>query len=173
MGLLPATLALFAQHQLYDRAEGIDAMACIECGSCAYVCPAAIPLVQHIRLAKSRIAAARHQRVQKEKEKEAAKSRRRRLMETPNQEPATATAAPAAAPPAAPKAPAPPVQLYEGASSPHLSAGDSVPSIMWTVVAALLPAAAVGVFYFGIPALVVLRHRRPRGVSRARRCSSG
>ena len=27
---------------------------------------------------------------------------------------------------------------------------------MWTVVAALLPAAAVGVFYFGIPALVVL-----------------
>lgn len=74
MGLLPATLALYAQHQLYDRAEGIDAMACMECGSCAYVCPAAIPLVQHIRLAKSRIAAARHQRTQKEKEKEAAKA---------------------------------------------------------------------------------------------------
>ncbi len=74
MGLLPATLALFAQHQLYERAEGIDAMACIECGSCAYLCPAAIPLVQHIRLAKSRIAAARHQRIQKEKEKEAAKA---------------------------------------------------------------------------------------------------
>ena len=68
MGLLPATLALFSQHQLFDRAEGIDAMACIECGSCAYICPAAIPLVQHIRLAKSRIAAARHHRVQKEKE---------------------------------------------------------------------------------------------------------
>ncbi len=74
MGLLPATLALFAQHQLFDRAEGIDAMACIECGSCAYVCPAAIPLVQHIRLAKSRIAAARHQRTQKDREREAAKA---------------------------------------------------------------------------------------------------
>jgi electron transport complex protein RnfC len=70
MGLLPATLALFAQHQLYERAEGIDAMACIECGSCAYVCPAAIPLVQHIRLAKSRIAAARHQRREKDKDKD-------------------------------------------------------------------------------------------------------
>jgi electron transport complex protein RnfD len=32
----------------------------------------------------------------------------------------------------------------------------SAPAIMWTVFAALLPAAAVGVFYFGLPALVVL-----------------
>jgi Na+-translocating ferredoxin:NAD+ oxidoreductase subunit D len=53
--------------------------------------------------------------------------------------------------PAATQAP-----LFEAASSPHLTAGDSVPTIMWTVVAALLPAAAVGVFYFGAPALVVL-----------------
>lgn len=74
MGLLPATLALYAQHQLYERAEGLEAMACIECGSCAYLCPAAIPLVQHIRLAKSRIAAARYQRREKEKEKEAAQA---------------------------------------------------------------------------------------------------
>jgi electron transport complex protein RnfC len=72
MGLLPATLALFAQHQLFERAEGIDAVACIECGSCAYVCPAAIPLVQHIRLAKSRIAAARRRRSESGKEKAAA-----------------------------------------------------------------------------------------------------
>ena len=78
-------------------------------------------------------------------------------MDTPNTDTAP-PAAPAAAPaPAAPKAPVlPSAPLFEGASSPHLSAGDSVPSIMWTVVAALLPAAAVGVFYFGIPALVVL-----------------
>jgi electron transport complex protein RnfC len=72
MGLLPATLALYAQHRLYERAEGLAAMACIECGSCAWICPAAIPLVQHIRLAKSRIAAARHQRREKERQKEAA-----------------------------------------------------------------------------------------------------
>jgi electron transport complex protein RnfD len=56
-------------------------------------------------------------------------------------------------PPAAAPAPLP---LFEAAPSPHLIAGDSVPSIMWTVVAALLPAAAVGVFYFGVPALAVL-----------------
>ena len=65
------------------------------------------------------------------------------------EDPATQPTAPA---PAA----APPAPLFEAASSPHLRAGDSVPSIMWTVVAALLPAAAVGVFYFGIPALAVL-----------------
>jgi electron transport complex protein RnfC len=72
MGLLPAALALFAQHQLFERAEGIGAMACIECGSCAYVCPAAIPLVQHIRLAKSRIAGARRRHDEAGKEKAAA-----------------------------------------------------------------------------------------------------
>ena len=30
-----------------------------------------------------------------------------------------------------------------------------LPSTSWTVVAALLPAAAAGVFYFGVPALVL------------------
>jgi electron transport complex protein RnfC len=28
-------------------------MDCFECGSCSYVCPAAIPLVQYFRVAKS------------------------------------------------------------------------------------------------------------------------
>ena len=41
-------------------------------------------------------------------------------------------------------------------SSPHLHSGASVPSIMWTVFAALLPAAAVGVYYFGLAGLSVL-----------------
>lgn len=66
MGLLPNTLALFAQRRLFDRAEADHAMVCIECGDCAYVCPAAIPLVQHIRLAKSQIAEVQHNRVRKE-----------------------------------------------------------------------------------------------------------
>jgi electron transport complex protein RnfD len=71
-------------------------------------------------------------------------------MDAPETRPAVPPA-PAAARPAEPPAP-----LFEAASSPHLTAGDSVPAIMWTVVAALLPAAAVGVFYFGLPALAVL-----------------
>jgi electron transport complex protein RnfD len=45
---------------------------------------------------------------------------------------------------------------YEVSSSPHQHSGDSVSSIMWTVFAALVPAAAVGVYYFGMPALKVL-----------------
>ena len=73
MGLLPAALALFAQHRLIDRAERIDAMACIECGCCTYVCPAAIPQVQLIRLAKSLVVAARRQRVEEERERVSAK----------------------------------------------------------------------------------------------------
>lgn len=76
MALLPATLALYAQHRLYERAEDLGAMACIECGCCAYLCPAAIPLVQHIRLAKSRIAAARRHRGERDRgdrEEQAAK----------------------------------------------------------------------------------------------------
>jgi electron transport complex protein RnfC len=34
-------------------------MDCIECGCCTYTCPAAIPLVQVIRLAKGAILAKR------------------------------------------------------------------------------------------------------------------
>ncbi len=45
---------------------------------------------------------------------------------------------------------------YEAASSPHLHSGATVSSIMWTVFAALLPAAVVGVYYFGLPGLTVL-----------------
>ena len=41
-------------------------------------------------------------------------------------------------------------------SSPHLHSGASVSSIMWTVFAALLPAAFVGVYYFGAAGLTVL-----------------
>ncbi len=42
------------------------------------------------------------------------------------------------------------------ASSPHVFDGDSVSRIMWTVSAALAPAAAWGVYVYGLPALTVL-----------------
>lgn len=38
-------------------------------------------------------------------------------------------------------------------SSPHLHTQDSVPKIMWTVAAALVPTSVMGVVYFGLPAL--------------------
>jgi electron transport complex protein RnfC len=33
------------------KAAGV--MVCMECGSCAFACPAGKPLVQHMRLAKA------------------------------------------------------------------------------------------------------------------------
>ena len=39
----------------YEDAELYGAMDCIECGSCSFVCPARIPIVQYIRIAKGEI----------------------------------------------------------------------------------------------------------------------
>lgn len=39
-------------------------------------------------------------------------------------------------------------------SSPHVRCTETIPKIMWNVVAALVPATAFGVYYFGISALV-------------------
>ena len=41
-------------------------------------------------------------------------------------------------------------------SSPHFHTGDSVPKIMWTVVAALIPATAMAIYYFGTPAIIMI-----------------
>lgn len=41
-------------------------------------------------------------------------------------------------------------------SSPHFSTTESVPKIMWTVVAALLPATLMAIYYFGMPALIMI-----------------
>ena len=40
------------------------------------------------------------------------------------------------------------------ASSPHVRCNETIPKIMWNFVAALVPAAAFGVYYFGVNALV-------------------
>ena len=52
--LNPARLGLLSLNQRFDEmAEQHHLMDCFECGSCAYVCPAHIPLVQRFRGAKS------------------------------------------------------------------------------------------------------------------------
>ena len=40
------------KKQDWDAAEANFCHACIECGSCAFQCPAHIPLVQYIRMGK-------------------------------------------------------------------------------------------------------------------------
>jgi len=41
-------------------------------------------------------------------------------------------------------------------SSPHVHSPDSIPRVMWTVVAMLVPATLVSVYFFGLPALLTV-----------------
>lgn len=57
MHLLPLYLGIYGEREMWTRCEDSGALDCIECGCCAYICPARIPLVQIIKLAKREIAA--------------------------------------------------------------------------------------------------------------------
>ena len=57
MGLMPALIARYAEADEAHKLEHTGVTVCMECGSCAYDCPSAIPLVQHMRLANSKLAA--------------------------------------------------------------------------------------------------------------------
>ena len=57
MGLMPAELSQAIEANDLDLAQRLHVMNCFECGSCAYVCPAHRPLVQHNRRAKAIIGA--------------------------------------------------------------------------------------------------------------------
>ena len=49
-----AQLGLLAKNEQYEQmADDYNLMDCFECGSCSYVCPAHIPLVQRFRGAKA------------------------------------------------------------------------------------------------------------------------
>ena len=55
LGLVPSRIALAARHNDKDLARRYHTMACVECGCCGYICPASIPLVQLIRLGKTKL----------------------------------------------------------------------------------------------------------------------
>lgn len=59
MRLSPAELSQFVEADDIAGAEEIALMDCIECGSCAFVCPAHRPLVHHIRRGKAVVMAER------------------------------------------------------------------------------------------------------------------
>lgn len=52
MNLMPMYIDAYAQRGDYASAAKYGAKSCIECGCCAYSCPAKRPLVQSVRLAK-------------------------------------------------------------------------------------------------------------------------
>jgi len=56
MFLNPSALGLLARNEEWDRmAAEQHLMDCFECGSCSFVCPAHIPLVQQFRMAKAMV----------------------------------------------------------------------------------------------------------------------
>lgn len=52
MFLNPSTLGLLAKNGLWEEMAENHVMDCFECGSCSFVCPSHIPLVQSFRVAK-------------------------------------------------------------------------------------------------------------------------
>ena len=56
MHLLPLDICNAAEANDLDTAARFQAASCIECGSCAYICPARRHLLQSIRLVKGALA---------------------------------------------------------------------------------------------------------------------
>lgn len=54
-GLEPYLLNKLSLLEKDDKLETNGVMDCIECGSCSYTCPAGLPLLDYIRLGKSRV----------------------------------------------------------------------------------------------------------------------
>lgn len=57
MGLEPYLLQALAEREMWDNLESEKIMDCIECGSCSYTCPSGRPLLDYIRLGKSKVGA--------------------------------------------------------------------------------------------------------------------
>ncbi len=57
MQLMPGILSVQIENESFDLAEHWHVLDCMECGCCAYVCPAGRPLVQHLRRAKTDVLA--------------------------------------------------------------------------------------------------------------------
>ena len=57
MNLVPTKIALASRHQDIALSRRYNIMACFECGSCAFTCPASIPLVQLVRTGKAQVIA--------------------------------------------------------------------------------------------------------------------
>jgi len=56
MRLMPTLLAKCAKAGRYDECKEAYIDNCFECGVCTYACPASIPIVQHIKVAKRELA---------------------------------------------------------------------------------------------------------------------
>jgi electron transport complex protein RnfC len=57
MRLQPLYLSLFASKGNIEKCMSYNIMSCMECGSCSFICPGNVPIVQYIREAKDKIKA--------------------------------------------------------------------------------------------------------------------
>ena len=57
MGMEPYLLMSMSERNMWEGLEQEKTMDCIECGSCSYICPSNRPLLDYIRLGKSKVAA--------------------------------------------------------------------------------------------------------------------
>jgi len=55
LNLVPSKMAMASKYKDWDLAKRYHLMACCECGCCAFICPAAIPLVQLLRTGKAQM----------------------------------------------------------------------------------------------------------------------
>ena len=55
MCLAPLFMRMNANKRRWAEVEALRVMDCIECGSCNFICPARLPLVQSFRMAKTAI----------------------------------------------------------------------------------------------------------------------
>ncbi|MDZ7315531.1 MAG: electron transport complex subunit RsxC [candidate division KSB1 bacterium] len=55
MGLMPKVLGQLVRHERWETVKEYNVLDCIECGSCAFVCPAHINLVHLIKYGKFRV----------------------------------------------------------------------------------------------------------------------
>jgi electron transport complex protein RnfC len=62
MRLLPCTLSECVEAEDYAGAEAYDVLACIECGCCAFECPAHRPLTQLMKQGKAKVTLIRRHR---------------------------------------------------------------------------------------------------------------
>lgn len=53
MKLYPASVDAALRHNKMDELKNLNVNYCMECGSCAFICPAKRPLTQTMRLAKA------------------------------------------------------------------------------------------------------------------------
>lgn len=55
MFLLPNRLSRLVEMERYDKTETLGISICNECGSCSYVCPSKIPILQWLKVGKSKL----------------------------------------------------------------------------------------------------------------------